>query len=318
MQAPRLVGSLLSLAAYVRRNRIEIIHCTEKPRDAFYGVVLAKLTGARSVIHTHVSYGEWQSPMVKWALRHADAIVAVSEFSALTLVNAGFSQERVHVVHNSLDLADGRWGAHLDGRPIRREFGISDQAPVLGIVSRLFSYKGHGYLLAALPRIAQTFPDVRLLIVGTDDPRANPGGRSYRAELESEALRLGVASHLIFTGFRTDVPQLMAACDVYTMPTWEEPFGMVFLEAMALRKPVVAFALGGPAEIVKSGETGFLVEPKSVSQLAEATITLLSDPDLRERFGDEGRQRLVQVFSPHQMCEALMRVYRAVMIDYHP
>src|SRR5262249_19797415 len=109
-QAPSMLllpGHLLGLARYIPPHRIQVIHGTEKPRDCFYGVLLGKVTGARSVVHMHVNYGEWQSSSVKWALRHADAIVGVSHFTSNSIVAAGLPAERVFTVHNSLDAA--RW-----------------------------------------------------------------------------------------------------------------------------------------------------------------------------------------------------------------
>jgi glycosyltransferase involved in cell wall biosynthesis len=311
--APLTAASLLSLAGYIRHHRIQVIHGTEKPRDAFYGVLLGRLTGAKSVVHLTIKPADWLSVQVKWALRHADAIVGVSGYIAQTAVEAGYPAERVHSVWNSLDLSSGRWDPSLDGRPVRRELGIADGAPVIGIVARLFSWKGHTALIDALAVVRRELPGVRLVVVGDDDPRAHPGGGSYRAELEAQICRLGLQQHVIFTGLRTDIPELMAALDVFAMPTWEEPFGMVFLEAMAMKKPVVAWASGGATEIVMDGVTGFLVEPKATVALADALTRLLRDEQLRHRFGLEGRRRVEQVFTPRRMCQRMSDIYQAIL-----
>jgi glycosyltransferase involved in cell wall biosynthesis len=303
--------SLVSLATYIRRHRIQLIHGTEKPRDAVYGVVLGKLTGARTLIHMHVSYGDWQSRAVKWALGQADAVVGVSHFTAESIVQAGYAPDRVFAVHNGLDASE--WDPTADGRDVRRELGIPGDAPLLGIVSRLFSWKGHGALLDALALVKLSVPDVRLLIVGEDDPRGQPGGGSYRADLESQARRLQLVDNVIFTGFRTDVPRLMAALDVFVLPSWEEPFGMVYLEAMAMEKPVVAWASAGALEVVVHNETGLLAERGSTTALADAILRLLRSPDLRRRFGEAGRRRVIELFSPERTCQAMVDVYRAVL-----
>jgi glycosyltransferase involved in cell wall biosynthesis len=310
-QAPRLVASLLSLAAYIRRNHIRVIHCTEKPRDAFYGVLLGKLTGAKSVIHMHVGYEDWLGRTVKWALGQADAIIAISDFVADSLAAAECRRDRVFVVHNSLDLAS--WDPTVDASTVRRELGLSLDAPVVGIISRLFRWKGHSYLLDALADIKRDISDVRLVIVGEDDPRAVPGSGSYRTELEAQVQQLGLERNVLFTGFRTDVPRLMAALDVFVHPSWEEPFGMVFLEAMAMRKPVVAWESGGAPEVVVHGETGLLVERGSVAALADGVRTLLRDEPLRRRMGDAGRRRVEHVFIPERMCEGTLGAYRTTL-----
>jgi glycosyltransferase involved in cell wall biosynthesis len=313
MQAPIVPVSLLSLAAYIRRHRIQIIHGTEKPRDAFYGVLLGKLTGAKSIVHMHVGYGEWQSWTARWALRNADGVVGVSRFVAKTVIAAGCSPHRVFAVVNSIDLSDSKWNPDTDGRPFRREFGIPDDAPVLGVCSRLYKWKGHGDLLDSLPAVKAQFPDVRLVIVGEDDQRAAPGEGSFRATLERQARRLGLEDNIIFTGFRSDVPQIVAAFDVYAMPTWEEPCAIAFLEAMAMKKAVVAIASGGTPELVAHGETGLLTEPKSAPALSQALITLLRDRELRQRYGEAGRKRVEQIFNPQRMCREMLDVYRAIL-----
>jgi len=100
----------------------------------------------------HVSYGDWLASNVKWALRNADAIIAVSPFSAKSIVDAGFAAGKVHTVLNSLDLASQRWNSRSTAREVRASLGIPEGAVVMGVVSRLFLYKGHRALLDALAR----------------------------------------------------------------------------------------------------------------------------------------------------------------------
>jgi glycosyltransferase involved in cell wall biosynthesis len=303
---------LVALGAYIRRHKIQIIHCTEKPRDAFYGVALGRLTGAKSVVQLHVGYADWMRPTARWGIRHADAVVGVSDFVARTAVDAGIPPQRVYSVVNWLDELD-RWNPGEDPEPVRRSLGIPRGAPVLGIVARLFEAKGHTDLVRATAVVKQSFPDVRVLVVGEDDPRAHPGGGSYRAELEVLVRQLGVEENVIFTGFRTDVSQLMNAMDVYTMPSLYEPLGMVYLEAMALQKPVVALRSGGVPEVVVDGETGFLTEPGDVPGLSEAILKLLRDPQLRRRFGEAGRRRVEVDLAPQRMCQQMVDVYRQTL-----
>ncbi len=113
-------------------------------------------------------------------------------------------------------------------------------------------------------------------------------------------------------GFRSDVSALMAACDIFVLPAPAEPFGLVLIEAMALGKPVIAAAAGGPLEIVADGETGLLFEPGNAGSLAGAMRRLLADPDLRRRMGIAGRRRYAQKFTARRMAEKMQEVYRGV------
>ena len=305
------VKGLLGLALYIKQHNIRVIHTTEKPRDAFYGVLLGKLTGAKSVVHMHVGYDDWLARTVKWALGQADAIVAISRFVADSLAAAGYRRDRIHVVHNALDVS--KWDPTIDGAEVRHELGVPLAAPVVGIASRLFKWKGHGYLVDAMARVVEELPEARLVIVGEDDPRADPGSGSYRAQLAQQAESLGIGDNVLFTGFRTDVPRMMAAFDVFAHPSWEEPFGMVFLEAGAMLKPVVCWNSGGAPEVIVDGETGLLVERGSIDGLATALLRLLKNPELARDMGEAGRRRATEVFSPQAMCAAMLDVYRAAL-----
>ena len=305
--------SLLGLARYVRRNRIQVIHGTEKPRDAFYGVLVGKLSGAKSIVHLHVKHADWIKGTARWALDHADAIVGVSSFVANSAIAAGHDPQRVFHIVNSLDLAGSRWDPTIDGGPTRQELGVRPDQPLIGITARLFRYKGHHWLLDALAIVKEQIPEVRLAVVGEDDPRADPVRGSYLAELKAQARRLGIEENVIFTGFRKDIPQLLAAFDVMSLPTWEEPCAIAFLEAMAMAKPIVAWKSGGTPEMVIDGEAGFLVEPNSAPVLAEALLRVLRDPELRRRFGRAGRRRVEEYHNPARMCRDAAEVYRAIL-----
>ncbi|GAB4425100.1 MAG: hypothetical protein OHK0015_04800 [Chloroflexi bacterium OHK40] len=305
------LASLTSLAQYIRKHSIDVIHCTEKPRDAFYGLLLARLTGARCVIHIHVKAENWISPLVQWAMRHADALVGVSQFVADSIVAMGYPANKTHAVLNSLDL--NGWRADVDGSGVRQEYGVAPSTPLLAIVSRLFYWKGHVELLRALGQVKATHPDFKLLIVGADDPRGMPGRGSFTAELKALSAELGLNEHVIFTGFRQDVPQVMAACDIYAMPSFEEPFGMVYLEAMAMRKPVIALDNGGAREVIEHGKSGLLSQPQDIDQLAANIRTLLDSPTLRVEMGAYGRQQVEQFFTPQRMAHEMERIYRSIL-----
>ena len=316
-QGPRVPISLLALALYIKRENIQMIHGTEKPRDAFYGVLLGKLTGAKSVIHMHVRHADWLQPTVRWALRHADAVVGVSEFVSQTVIEAGIPAERVHTVVNALDNHEGIWEPRDDASEVRAEFGIAPDAVVIGTCSRLFRWKGQRELIEAVALLIPEIPNLQVLIVGEDDTRANPGGKSFLAELEVLVAEKGLEKNVIFTGFRRDIPRLMNAFDIYAMPSFEEPLGMVYLEAMALGKPVVAYNNGGVPEIVEDNITGLLSEPYNIGTLAHSLRTLALNPALRQKMGAAGRERVLRESTPKQMCTRMEQVYRVILSGQH-
>jgi glycosyltransferase involved in cell wall biosynthesis len=298
-----------ALAAYVRRHRIRIVHSTDRPRDAVYSVCLGRLTGAKSIVHVHVGWTDAYSAPAKWGVRTADAVFSISRFVTGTVVATGTRAERVHTVLNGID--PDRWDPRIDGSGVRREFSVPQGAPLLVSVSRLFEGKGQRELLHAFARVKAQLPDAHLLIVGGDAVEVHGG--SFTAELKVLARDLGVTDRVVFTGERPDVPQIMAACDVFAMPSFCEPFGLVFLEAMAMQKPVASLNNGGTPEVVEHGRTGLLSPPRDAEALAANLVTLLRDPDLRARMGATGRARVLEYFNARRMARDAGEAYERIL-----
>jgi glycosyltransferase involved in cell wall biosynthesis len=300
-------ASLLGLAAYIRRHRIEILHSTDRPRDAIACVVLAALTGAKALIHAHVNYGDWMGRGVTWAFARADAIVGVSSHTASTFVEAGYRSDRVHAVLNAIE--PSRWDPSLDPAPGRASLGVPDGAPLIVSVARLFRWKGHFELLSALALVKPKHPNVRLAIVGSDYPADSGTTRM----LKEHASELGIGENVIFTGQRSDIAALLAACDVFSLPSFEEPFGLVFAEAMAMKRPVVALTNGGTPEVVEHGKCGLLSPPGDIDALAANLLQLLGDPALRAQFGENGRSRVEAHFTPQRMASDFAALYARML-----
>lgn len=295
------------LALYCRRHRIRVIHSGDRPRDSACAVTLARLTGARSVVHVHIKWSDFYSAIACWAIRNADAVFGISDYVSRSVVTFGKEPERVHTILNGIDVA--RWDPRtIDGSAVRREFGIPPGAPVLASVSRLFVHKGTAELLRAFALVQKELPAARLFIVGEETPFS----RGFMAEMRALARELGVSDTAIFTGQRADVPNIMAACDVYTMPSDEEPFGLVYLEAMAMGKPVIALANGGTPEVIEHGHTGLLSAYQDVPAFAANVLALLRDPEMRLRMGANGRSRVLARFTAERMARDAGAAYAAL------
>jgi glycosyltransferase involved in cell wall biosynthesis len=270
-------------------------------------VVLAALTGAKALIHAHVSYGDWMSRGVIWALGRADAIVGVSNYTAGTFVKAGFRPDRVHAVLNAIE--PSRWDPSLDPAPGRASLGVPDSAPLIVSVARLFHWKGHSELISALALVKRRYPNVRLAIVGEDYPADSGTTRM----LKEQARALGVGENVVFTGHRSDVALLLAACDVFSLPSFEEPFGLVFAEAMAMKRPVVALNNGGTPEVVEHDKCGLLSSPGDIDLLAANLLQLLNDPGLRAQFGEYGHSRVLKHFTPERLASDFSALYEHML-----
>ena len=238
--------------------------------------------------------------------RMLDAGIAISaaikEF-AIEIEDA--PADKISVVHYGVDYSWLSDDAVREARDrTRAELGLPDDAQILGMVCRLVEQKGIPYALEALRRVRADFPGAYLVIAG-DGEKA--------AELRRLASALGVADRVHWLGWRSDAAEWMAAFDVLLVPSLWEGFGLVLLEAMARRVPIIASRVSAIPEVVVHGETGILIEARNVDALADAIRRLLSDRALRKHMGLLGAARLEERFSVARMVDGTLAVYEKVL-----
>ena len=232
--------------------------------------------------------------------RSVAAVVAISEEVRRRLLDAGVRSERVTVGRSGVEPPAGLPGAA--GRAAARaRFGIEGELAI-GIVAALEPRKGHDVLLRALATLAGA-PPWRCLVCG--------GGSQHQA-LQRLAADLGIAPRVRFLGEQRQVADVLAALDVFVMPSRHEGLGVAVLEAMAMSLPVVASAVGGIPEAVQPGETGLLVPPDDPPALAAALRELAGDVEEARRMGHAGRARVVTEFSMEAMAGRYERLYDEV------
>lgn len=226
-------------------------------------------------------------------------IIAVSHAVTHDLIHRyGIRADRVVTIQNGIDAT-----AFASQRPhasVLEEFGLETEDRLIGIAGRMTSQKGHDLLFHALRRLVPRFPRLRCLIIG-DGP--------LEPWLKWQAQELGLTSHCIFTGARSDVADLLSVLDIAVLPSRSEGLPFVLLEAMALGKPVVATRVGGNAEVIEDGKTGLLTPPEDSDAIADAIAFLLAHPDEAARMGELGRQRVREQFSLKRMVTELEHVY---------
>lgn len=303
-----LVGTI----RLARRNAIGIVHCTEKAREAMFAYVVARASGARLVVHLHVKVEPWFSAPTRWVMHRADRLIAISQFVGDSAVAMGYDRASVAVALNGMSPQDARAVVDPSDRvTVRAEFDVPPDTLVVTIVARLNPWKGHEALLQAFTRAHAMHHDMLLLVVGTDETRDATGsaGTALRARADS----LGIAAHVRFTGFRSDTQRLLHASDVFAMPSTEEPFGLVFIEAMATGTPVLGIDNGGTPEVVEDGVTGLLSPLGDDAALAANLLRLVDDPDLRRRMGEAGRARVASLFSAERMADDIAAIYGSLV-----
>jgi glycosyltransferase involved in cell wall biosynthesis len=302
--------ALLEVRRLLRAQPFDVV-CTSCSLAGFVGRVAAALARVPARIHilqVYASRPHQPAPrraFYRWIERRLDPLttrsVAVSEAGKRYGVDTGImSAERVEVIFNAAELPPPRPGARAD---LRRELGLEPEAEVIGTLGRLEPQKGVEHLLRAMVRVLDARPAARLVVVG-DGP--------LRAELEALAARLGIARAVRFAGWRTDVPEVLSALDLFCLASLWESFGIVLAEAMLASLPIVATRVDGIPEVVCHGETGFLVAPGSDAELAERILALLSDAPLRRALGEAGRVRALERFSVRRMVAEYERFFRRV------
>ncbi len=234
--------------------------------------------------------------------QQADRIVVVSralQSQATDLLK--LPADKVTCIYNGLNRT--RIENRLTPDSFRREMKIGAADLLVGSITRLVPEKGVQYLIPVADRLREYFPTLRFVIVG-DGP--------YRPVLEAEICCRGLNEHFIFTGFRTDIPEILSSLDVFVLPSLNEALSIAIMEAMAAKKPVIATRVGGIPEIV-TPETGILVSPQNSEQLATAIQGLLSDPLKRAQLGEAGFQQVHDRFSIETMINEYHSLYEQVI-----
>ncbi len=240
--------------------------------------------------------------LMAWVLRRfADRVIAVSESARVHhMAVAGLNPGRVITLHNGIDLGDFT-AAPGTGSIARRELRIPPDAPLLLTVAVLREPKGLQHMITALPAVIDEVPDTRYLIVGDGD---------HRPHLETLARDLGVADRVVFAGVRTDIGRLLAAADVFVLPSLTEALPTVLVEAMAASLPVVASTVGGTPEMVVDDHSGYLVPPGDPDALTAPVARLLANPMQAAVMGRVGRRIAEARFDLRRQAAELVEEYR--------
>jgi glycosyltransferase involved in cell wall biosynthesis len=244
-------------------------------------------------------WGLFYAMMHRLSLYGPDHVIAVSQTMRRQLVALpGLDAKHVTAIQNGIDCSNYYVSEERDR--CRSEFGLSPESQVIGFTGRIEIVKTLDLLLYAFYQVLVQYPDARLMIVGE-------GGQ--RPKLEELAASLGISQAVIWTGFRQDVPRLLAAMDVYVQPSANEGLSLSILEAMAAGKAVIATDVGGAQDLLTDQVTCILIPHGSPSAIGDAILDLLSHPEKRAAVAQAGREYVIQEFDTQRMVEGYRRVY---------
>ncbi len=293
---PRTPGLL---ARAIRRHGIDVVHAHSSHSLAAAAAAVRLVDGAVLVASRRVDFSIGRPPWnrLKYGRRVA-RFLAVSEAVARVLRAGGVEPDRVTVVHSAVEPLPAPSATR---EVVRRRLGVGPRQALLLTTAALVGHKDHPTAIRAVRRVER---DVVLAIAGDGE---------LRREIEGAIADAGAGDRVRLLGHRDDVPDLLAAADVYVASSKLEGLGTALLDAGLARLPVAATAGGGIPEVVIDGETGILVPPGDHRALAAAIDGLVADPGLARRLGEAGRERVLREFSVERMTARTLAVYQEVV-----
>jgi glycosyltransferase involved in cell wall biosynthesis len=295
---PLDLAAVRALTSILRDFRADVVHSHEFTM-AIYGAAAAKRARARHVITMHggLYYATaWRRrAALRWAMRRSAALVGVSDATASALQrNLGIARSKLHVVPNGIPLRTG-----VRAR-LRSELALAPGELLIVSVGNLYAVKGHAVLIDALATLRDR-AGWRLAIAGR-------GEEEPRLRAQAATASIGDRVHLL--GFRDDVADILAAGDVFTMPSLSEGLPLALVEGMSFGLPVVVTGVGGVPEVVTDGVEGLIVPPSDPGALATALAELLQNASRRQQMGAAARTRAVRDYALSTMADRYERLYR--------
>lgn len=300
------VQSSRAIAELIMKNRIEIVHA-HLGRDYLMAAMATRRAKHCKLILTRHHYLPLKSnSLYRWLLENVAAFIAVSETvrnSILERLHA--PPEKVHVIPNWIDPARFH---PIDREAARAMFQIN--APLaVACIGQLTPEKGQEEFVRAIGQISQRRSDVEFLIAGSEQEVGEP----FTHKLKEIARVMGTSDRIRFMGFVHHVPELLAAVDVVVVPSWDEGFSLVTVEAMACRRAVLAANVGGITGIVQDNVTGMLFPPRDATALAQKLLWMLADSSLRDRLARHGQMDASTRFSRDPVVDRIEALYEYVL-----
>jgi len=296
----------------MRNKKIDLVH-SQGARADFFTRVAARIVGVSHILCTVAMPVEGFDigPLRKKIYRFMDRlteryvqcfIVVSDSLKQFLIERRGIPANQIVRIYNGIEVDQYHPGAEYGN--FRKELGMPQDAPLLGAVGRMVWQKGFKYLIQAVRHIAHDAPHARFLLIG-EGP--------LRYHLEKLALNLNQSEKIIFTGFRSDIANLLYSLDLLVVPSLLEGFPMVTLEAMAMAKPIIATNIDGITEQITHGKDGILVPPKDASAISKAIVRVLSDKEASRKMGLAARKKVEQEFSVEKMVRETEQVYLSLL-----
>lgn len=303
---------IFALAEILRRNKYDIIHAG-RSQDLWLLVPAIKLskTEAPLILSKHMgSYIIKKDFLHKWIYSRVTYALAISNVIKQNLVDTTPLQNKnILLLHNGIDTNKFN-PEKVDRTKIRSEFDISENELLIGMIARFSPGKGHEEFLMAAQSLLSKHNNLRFIIVG----EPSEGETDYGNKIKSLAEELNITDKIIFTGYRKDTPEILAAMDIFVFPSHAEAFGLALTEAMSMEKPSVCSNSDGVLDIAVDGVTSYLFQKQNWIDLDKKIEQLLISPQIRINFGKEARKRVKELFDIEVFTDNLINIYKSTQI----
>ena len=279
--SPRGIARLLGLAREFKKRKMAILHAYQFHGNLYASLVAPFCDGSRLLVSERGKrYGSWHRRLARrYYYRRADRILINCEALREYVKECCSRNDKLLTIPNGIDR--GRFLPDGSGKQVKDDLKLPHSARIIGSVGRLLAVKGHRFLVDAFISLAESRPEVFLLIAG---------GGPEEAELTMKLGKACLQNRVRFVGYQFDVRPYLEAMDYFVLPSLSEAHSMALLEAMSMGKPVIATSVGGNRETVSEKTTGLLVPPASADAIRNALLVLMNDPGLAAQLGGQAQR----------------------------
>lgn len=311
--------SLIELNQIIRQGKYDLVH-VHTPIASVLGRIAAKLAGIQKIVYTaHGFYFHDNMPINQYRFYHnverasgwlTDLILTQSQEDLVTAEKTGLCRkDKLRYLGNGVDVEKFNVSKLIpeQQQKLRQELQLPKTAsPLIAMTGRITEEKGYRELVKALGKVKAKAPNLHLMVIGG---QLSSERDAFQFQLGQLIKQQNLEQNITFTGFRSDIPELLGLADVFTLPSYREGLPRSILEAMAMELPVVATDIRGCREAVIDRETGLIVPPQNSSELAEALAQLLANTELRTSLGKAGRQRVEAEYDENLVFKRLAQYY---------
>lgn len=300
-----MISETIRIYLIIKQRRIDLVHINNNIIGGIPAIIAAKFANVPCV--SHIRQTRKLIKREKVFMPWLNKIILINN-AALKVYQKDIIENKIKIIHDGIDLKEF---SSMEKGEFKKEFNLDSQ-PIVGLVGRIIKGKGQKEFILAAKEVLKVRPDVKFIIVGDskgEDDR-------YYTEVKDIVERWNLTTEIIFTGWRTDIKNVISDFDILVQATttYPEGFGLTIIEAMALEKPVIATNIPGPSELVVNGETGFLISPQDYSALANSILELVNNPELAKQMGDKGRKRVEELFDIKGTLRKIEETYEEILL----